>query len=67
MDPKSRDNILNLTDKITKNSQMITLMITHNMEHAVNLGNRTIMVDSGKIQMDVKENQRKTINFDFEN
>lgn len=67
LDPKSRDNILNLTDKITKNSQMITLMITHNMEHAVNLGNRTIMVDSGKIQMDVKENQRKTINFDFEN
>lgn len=67
LDPKSRDNILNLTDKITKNSQMITLMITHNMEYAVSLGNRTIMVDSGKIQMDVSENQRQTINFNFEN
>ena len=66
LDPKSRDNILNLTDKITKNSKMITLMITHNMEHALSLGNRTIMVDSGKIKKDIKGDQRKTISFDFE-
>lgn len=66
LDPKSRDNILELTDKITKNSRMITLMITHNMEHALNFGNRTIMVNSGKIQMDVKGNKRQTISLDFE-
>lgn len=66
LDPKSRDNILNLTGRITKNSKMITLMITHNMEHALNLGNRTIMIDSGKIKMDVKGDQRQTISFDFE-
>lgn len=66
LDPKSRDNVLGLTEKITKNSEIITLMITHNMEHALNFGNRTIMLDSGKIQMDVRGNQRENINFDFE-
>lgn len=59
LDPKSRYKILELTKKIARSSEMTTLMITHNMESALSLGNRTIMLSSGKIVRDVKGNDRK--------
>lgn len=65
LDPKSQNNILELIEKISNNSTMITLMITHNMEHATRLGARTIMIKSGKIQMDVSGSQRKNISMHF--
>ena len=65
LDPKSQDNILELIEKISNNSKMITLMITHNMEHATRLGTRTIMIKSGKIQMDVSGSQRKNMRPNF--
>ena len=65
LDPKSRDNILELIEKISNNSKLRTLMITHNMEHATSLGTRTIMIKSGKIQMDISGSQRKNIRPNF--
>lgn len=65
LDPKSRYNILELTKKIACSPEMITLMITHNMEDALSLGNRTIMLSSGKIALDVKGGDCKKINFNF--
>ena len=65
LDPKSQDNILGLIKKISNNPAMITLMITHNMEHAKKLGTRTIMIKSGKIQMDISGSQRKNMNPNF--
>lgn len=59
LDPKSRHKILELTEEIAHNSEMITLMITHNMENALSLGNRTIMLSSGKIVLDVGGDDRK--------
>lgn len=41
---------------------MTTLMITHNIENAL-LGNRTIMLNSGKIALDLEGGNRKKINF----
>ncbi len=61
LDPKSRDKILNLTSKITQNKEMATLMITHNIENALNFGNRTIMLKIGDIVFDLKEDGRKNI------
>ena len=66
LDPKTAAKVLETTDTIVNRDNLTTLMITHNMEHALNFGNRTIMINSGKIQMDVKGDQRQTINFDFE-
>lgn len=63
LDPKSSYNILELTQKIAKNSEMITLMITHNMEIATTLGNRIILLNSGKVELDIKGENRKSINF----
>ena len=62
LDPKSQDNILELIKKISNNSKMITLMITHNMEHAKQLGSRTMMIESGKIKMDVSGEKKKKYN-----
>ncbi len=58
LDPKSRDKILELTDKITKDEEMSTLMITHNIENALSFGSRTIMLKHGEIALDLKDNDR---------
>jgi len=62
LDPKSRDKILELTEKITENKEMTALMITHNIENALNFGNRTIMLKFGEIVLDMKDEQRKSVN-----
>ncbi len=63
LDPKSRNNILDLTEKITKNTQMVTLMITHNIEDALKFGSRTIMLRHGEIILDLEGEKRKSVNF----
>lgn len=63
LDPKSRDKILELTAKITKDKEMATLMITHNIENSLNFGNRTIMLSQGKIALNLKNNERKNIDY----
>lgn len=63
LDPKSRDKILDLTKQITKDSEMATLMITHNIENALNFGNRTIMLKLGEIVFDLKGSERESVNF----
>lgn len=61
LDPKSRDKILELTAKITNDKDVATLMITHNIENALDFGNRTIMLKQGKIVLDLKVNERRNI------
>ena len=61
LDPSSRDKILNLTNEIAKDEKMATLMITHNMEHDLNFGNRTIMLKQGNIVFDVKGEEREKL------
>jgi len=62
LDPKSREKILDITKKITEDPEITTLMITHNMEMAVDFGNRTIVLKNGKMIFDLKGNDRKTLN-----
>lgn len=63
LDPKTAKKVLELTDKIVKENQMTTLMITHNMKDAITYGNRLIMFHQGHIILDVKgeEKQKLTI------
>jgi ABC-type uncharacterized transport system, ATPase component len=62
LDPKSRDKILDLTQKIATDEEIATLMITHNVEDALTLGNRTIMLKQGKIVLDLKGDERSSAN-----
>ena len=61
LDPKSSEKILNLTEKITSDGFITTLMITHNLTHAMKLGNRLIVLKNGKIKHDVFGKDKKIL------
>ena len=49
LDPKSQDKILDLTNKIVSDNLMITIMITHNMNHINRFSSRIIKLENGKV------------------
>lgn len=61
LDPKTSDMVMALTDKIVKNHSLTTLMITHNMENAIQYGNRLVMLHQGKIVVDVKGQEKQDL------
>ena len=61
LDPGAAEKILRVTDSIIREHNLTCLMITHNMQSALELGNRTIMMDKGKIVMDVSGNERAAL------
>src|SRR5699024_1420141 len=63
LDPSRAALITNLTKKVVEKSELTTLMVTHNMQQALDLGTRLIMMDEGEIILDVngKEKQDLTI------
>ncbi|WP_099205027.1 ABC transporter ATP-binding protein [Scatolibacter rhodanostii] len=58
LDPTTADKVLNLTQKISKEHGITTLMITHNIEHALAYGDRTLMMQHGEIVMDIAGEER---------
>lgn len=61
LDPKTAENVLNLTDKLVKEHNLTTLMITHNMRDALCFGNRLIMMNNGQIIFDVRGEEKKKL------
>lgn len=63
LDPARQELITELTSKIVEESGLTTLMVTHNMQQALEMGNRLVMMDRGELIMDVsgKEKQKLTI------
>lgn len=59
LDPGTADKVLALTKTLVAENGLTCLMITHNMRSALELGNRTIMMDAGRIIMDVSGPERK--------
>lgn len=58
LDPATATKVLNLTKKIVEERKITCMMITHNMNNALELGNRTLMMNNGKIVLDVKDEER---------
>ncbi|WP_339061108.1 ABC transporter ATP-binding protein [Tepidibacillus marianensis] len=58
LDPKRAKLITHLTEKIVHQDHLTTLMITHNMEQALKLGNRLIMMHQGEIVLELNELQK---------
>lgn len=58
LDPGTAEKVLSLTTQIVNENKITCLMITHNMQSALELGNRTIMMDSGRVIYDVANRQR---------
>ena len=59
LDPGTAEKVLALTENIVREQKLTCLMITHNMSSALELGNRTLMMDSGRILLDLKGEQRQ--------
>ena len=55
LDPGTAEKVLQITRDVVAEHHITTLMITHNMQDALDLGNRTLMMDSGRIVLDLKE------------
>lgn len=58
LDPGTAEKVLNLTTKIVDENKITCLMITHNMQSALELGNRTIMMDSGRVIFDAANEEK---------
>ena len=61
LDPKTAKKVLDITEKIVARDNLTTMMVTHNMKDAINIGNRLIMMSDGKIIYDVKGEEKKKL------
>ncbi|MBQ2925623.1 MAG: ABC transporter ATP-binding protein [Ruminiclostridium sp.] len=61
LDPKTADKVLQLTEEIVARDKLTTLMVTHNMKNAIQYGNRLIMMDSGRVVVDIKGEEKKNL------
>ena len=59
LDPATADKVLTLTREIVFDNHLTCLMVTHNMQSALDLGNRTLMMDQGKIIYDLWGAERR--------
>lgn len=61
LDPSAARKVLELTDRFAESDRLCTMMITHNMKAALEHGNRTILMQSGKIKMDISGAERNAM------
>lgn len=58
LDPKTAGHVLELTEMLVESQKLTTLMVTHNMNHALKLGNRLIMMHQGRVILDIDGEQK---------
>ena len=61
LDPRTAQKVLTLSDQIIKEHNLMTMMVTHNMKDAIRYGNRLIMMNEGKIILDIKGDEKKNL------
>lgn len=61
LDPKTANQILHITEQIVAQQNLTTLMITHNMKHAIHFGTRLIMLHQGKVLFDISGEDKKAL------
>lgn len=58
LDPRTADFVLQLTDRIVRESRLTTMMVTHSMRQALDVGERTVMLHQGQVVLDVSGPER---------
>ncbi|MCD5457580.1 ATP-binding cassette domain-containing protein [Lactobacillus delbrueckii subsp. bulgaricus] len=61
LDPKTAEKVLKATDRIVAEGKLTTIMVTHNMRDAIAHGNRLIMMNDGKVVLDIKGEEKKKL------
>ncbi len=64
LDPATARKVMAITHQIVERSQITTMMITHDMQQALETGNRTIMLDGGGVLFDMDQETRKDLTVD---
>lgn len=64
LDPKTAAKVLETTNNIIRKDNLTTLMITHNMKDAIANGNRLIMMNNGKVILDISGEEKKKLTVD---
>ena len=64
LDPKTAEIIMELTDKIVKEKNLTTIMVTHNLRYAVEYGNRLLMMHQGESVIDCAGEDKAAMNID---
>ena len=64
LDPAAAEKVLSITRQIVEKEKLTCLMVTHNMESALAMGNRTLMMNQGRILFDVSGEERKGLTVD---
>ena len=62
LDPQTAKTVLDLTKQIVDEQKLTAMMVTHNMKDALNIGNRLIMMHSGRVIYDVSGEEKKKLN-----
>ncbi len=61
LDPRTAEKVLTLSDQIVKENHLMTMMVTHNMKDAIRFGNRLIMMNDGKVILDIRGEEKKNL------
>ncbi|MCM1545017.1 MAG: ABC transporter ATP-binding protein [Ruminococcus sp.] len=61
LDPKTASKVLALSEKIIRENNLTTMMVTHNMHDAITYGNRLIMLHEGRIILDISGEEKKNL------
>ncbi len=61
LDPRTADKVLAVTKRLVTSEQLTTLMITHNMRQAIGFGDRLIMMNQGRIILDIRGEEKKKL------
>ncbi len=61
LDPRTADIVMQATVRAVESLKLTTLMVTHNMQHAVDFGHRVIMLDAGRVHLEISGEEKKTV------
>jgi len=61
LDPATAEKVLTLTKQIVADGKLTCMMVTHNMQSALELGSRTLMMDAGSVIFDVEGEKRQSL------
>ena len=64
LDPKTAEIVMELTDKVVQEKQLTTLMVTHNLRHAVQYGDRLLMMHQGGVVLDKAGTEKQNTRVD---
>ena len=59
LDPRTADIVMQATIRAVNALQLTTLMVTHNMQHAVDFGHRILMLNAGRVQLEIAGEQKE--------